>query len=68
MPLYLFFCPVCMHRYQSLEMADTTCRQCGGEARRDWKQEAVTSNFHPTRDLYGNDVKRRAAKREDRFF
>jgi hypothetical protein len=66
MDRYLYFCPVCLHRYSSDRMDETTCRNCGGEARRDWKAESVSNHFHPTVDLYGKRVEQRA-KREDRF-
>lgn len=69
MPIFCLKCPNCGERstvegkWDEVSKAIPICPTCGvAPMRRDYAAENTTSNFHPTRDLYAIDLKRRAGK------
>jgi len=75
MPVYVYRCTACGHQFEYVQTPEemyrfsneeNICAKCmGGHYRRDFKTENATHNFHPTVDLYANDLKRRAEKNKN---
>jgi hypothetical protein len=74
MPTYCLVCPQCAHSEEYTGTHDAlienwpVCPEHQIVLRRDWGKEKAVSNFHPTRDVYALDLKRRAAKSNARHY
>lgn len=70
MPVFCMKCPNCGEmetvegKWAEIQQSIPICPTCGvAPMRRDYAEENVTSNFHPTKDLYAISLKQRAGKR-----
>jgi hypothetical protein len=59
MPTYCWKCLNCGQRRENQVREYQVCEDCGTTMTRDWGVEKASNNFHPTVDVYANELKRR---------
>jgi predicted nucleic acid-binding Zn ribbon protein len=68
-PYYCYKCPSCNHTSELLthfsdRVYGVACSVCGHDMKRDYVAEKVSSDFHPTKDVYATSLKQRRPRRE----